>query len=578
MSNILPVPGTPPTVPLGWFPYRLKPYNNIQPFVFRDGLTYLEVLESLRNWLYDQLVPYVDSTVAEYVEAYNGAIAALGVYAQDFQDYIEAQKAVFDGNIDEYRELVEKSTTDFIALATESMEAVKADADRADAAAERAEMFAAQVEALQDAAVAALIRTDGNSTRAALREVITKAFIGLGNVDNTRDRDKPVSTAQAAADKAVADVAAAELAEAFDNAATVDNLARAALVGRQMIGMGHSYIVGAGIQSPNKWAEQFARVFGMTYPTLNTTNDLMRAVSGSRIEEAAQRIVAESVGALYWRLGSTAIPLVEGLINTARANGNDAATKTGALHALRTMALVPNALAKISATSSRFTYSAGWNDTNVNVAMSPTAKTVPSGGSTGATVEFTMFQPVVYVMTLSRRKGLPGHQMRISNVTGGGTITTFDNTNTSAEDTPHDYVNIPIRVEANIGDVIRINKASGDGAMTFDGVIVPKQNHRPMFFMKEPYLADYSMSTSYPNGSDNALKAFNDLIDTVAKEFPTIISADPNTSGKWNKNTMLQSDGVHPNALGSAALAEIMADAVNAQLPGMIIRNAMSGD
>ncbi|QXG07742.1 hypothetical protein QEJ61_gp10 [Curtobacterium phage Pize] len=580
MSNLDPnnVPGPYAGVPMGWFPWRIRPYNNAQPFTMKDGEAYLDILEGLRDWLANYLVPFVDKTFREYEEAYNRALGELDVYAKQFQDYIEAQKTIFDGKAEAYLELVTTSVAEFKALSATAIATVKRDADRADAAAARAEMYASQVVAFQDEAVRQLIADPSSKVRAALAPLITKAAVGLGNVDNTSDANKPVSTAQKAADKAVADAAAAQLADAFTKAGTVDNLARVALSGRQLITMGHSFLTGQNIQSPNKWAEQFARMFNMTYPTVNTTNDLMRAVAGSRVEEAAQRIVSESAGALWWRVGSTAIPLIEALINTSRINGNDGPTKTGALHSLRTLALVPNAMAKISATSDRFTYSAGWNDTNINVAMSPTSKVVPTNGSTGATVRFTMFQPVVYVMTLSRKEGVAGNSMRISNITGGGTITTFNNTNTSAADTPHDYVPIPIRIEANIGDVIQINKSAGDGAMTFDGIIVPRPSLRPVFMMKEPYLADYSMSTSFPNGSDNSLKAFNDLINTVADEFPnSLVVADPNTSGKWNKNTMLQSDGVHPNAAGSAALATIMADAVNAQLPANVIATVMQG-
>jgi hypothetical protein len=49
-------------IPLINFP-TYRQYNNITPFTVRDGATHLEVLESLRNWMLDTLVPYVDSEV-----------------------------------------------------------------------------------------------------------------------------------------------------------------------------------------------------------------------------------------------------------------------------------------------------------------------------------------------------------------------------------------------------------------------------------------------------------------------------------------------------------------------------------
>lgn len=49
--------------PLESFPYQLRNYNNITPFTYRDGLTYLEVLEGLRDWLYNVLVPHIDEEI-----------------------------------------------------------------------------------------------------------------------------------------------------------------------------------------------------------------------------------------------------------------------------------------------------------------------------------------------------------------------------------------------------------------------------------------------------------------------------------------------------------------------------------
>ncbi|URG18055.1 tail spike protein [Curtobacterium phage Ayka] len=159
MSSINPLIGAvAPTTPTGWFPGRVRPYNNIQPFTYRDGETYLDVQESLRKWLMEQLVPFVDDTFEEYVKAFNDEIAKLGGYAIEFQNYIEAQKAIFDGKSEAYLELVNKSTEDFIKLATESMDAVKADANRAEAARDQAEIFSATMVTLQDAAVTQLFR------------------------------------------------------------------------------------------------------------------------------------------------------------------------------------------------------------------------------------------------------------------------------------------------------------------------------------------------------------------------------------------------------------------------------------
>ena len=51
------------TTPLGAFPLLTRQYSNITPFTYRDGLTYLEVLEGLRTWIYDVLVPHIDTEI-----------------------------------------------------------------------------------------------------------------------------------------------------------------------------------------------------------------------------------------------------------------------------------------------------------------------------------------------------------------------------------------------------------------------------------------------------------------------------------------------------------------------------------
>lgn len=61
---------------------------------------------------------------------------------------------------------------------------------------------------------------------------VTKAMVGLGNVDNTADASKPVSTAQAAADSAVASAAAAD-ATSKANAAQAAAVQRANHTGTQ---------------------------------------------------------------------------------------------------------------------------------------------------------------------------------------------------------------------------------------------------------------------------------------------------------------------------------------------------------
>ena len=59
------------------FPQYARPWNNITPFTYRDGMTYLEVIESLRLWLKNTLVPHINSEMLEIGEAWNAEVLAL---------------------------------------------------------------------------------------------------------------------------------------------------------------------------------------------------------------------------------------------------------------------------------------------------------------------------------------------------------------------------------------------------------------------------------------------------------------------------------------------------------------------
>lgn len=80
----------------GMFPDRLRPYNPITPFTYRDGLTYLQVLESLREWLMESLIPHVDAESAALIKAYDNATAALKAAMDKYQLDIAADREAFE--------------------------------------------------------------------------------------------------------------------------------------------------------------------------------------------------------------------------------------------------------------------------------------------------------------------------------------------------------------------------------------------------------------------------------------------------------------------------------------------------
>lgn len=61
-------------IPLDDFPRTGRPWNNITPFTYRDGLTYLEVLEALRAWVRDVLTAHLNEEMGEFTEELNQAL------------------------------------------------------------------------------------------------------------------------------------------------------------------------------------------------------------------------------------------------------------------------------------------------------------------------------------------------------------------------------------------------------------------------------------------------------------------------------------------------------------------------
>lgn len=63
-----------PNVPIDDFPKIGRPLSNITPFTYRDGLTYLEVLEELRYWVREVLTKHIDTELGEFAEHWQNAL------------------------------------------------------------------------------------------------------------------------------------------------------------------------------------------------------------------------------------------------------------------------------------------------------------------------------------------------------------------------------------------------------------------------------------------------------------------------------------------------------------------------
>lgn len=92
-----------PTLPVfGPIVFPVPPMANVVPFTYRDGWTFLEMVEELRCYIYDVLVPGVDANFAAIILAFQNAleqitednnetIAEFGVLFQNFQDEVQLQ-------------------------------------------------------------------------------------------------------------------------------------------------------------------------------------------------------------------------------------------------------------------------------------------------------------------------------------------------------------------------------------------------------------------------------------------------------------------------------------------------------
>lgn len=92
-----------PTLPVfGPIVFPVPPMGNTVPFTYRDGWTFLQMVEELRDYIYKTLVPGIDENFAAIVLAFanaleqitednNETIAEFGVLFQDFQDEVQLQ-------------------------------------------------------------------------------------------------------------------------------------------------------------------------------------------------------------------------------------------------------------------------------------------------------------------------------------------------------------------------------------------------------------------------------------------------------------------------------------------------------
>jgi hypothetical protein len=338
-------------------------------------------------------------------------------------------------------------------------------------------------------------------------------------------------------------------------------------LGQNLYTFGTSYLAEQDLDDATRYyARQFARATGMVYPTSvgGTYNDLKRAVGGSTTPHTANLVLTDATRS--WVSGTKGAVLIEALTNSARLYGaNNALGLEYVRQLLRQILAVFNSTERIHFDeSARFTYSGAW--TTVTSASA-------SGGSyrrtaaVGAYVEFTKPADGLdwYVLVYGKGTATGTPTVKVSDITSA---TVISETNLSAR-TPDTGTNVwmPVLIPKSAdGHLVRIAKsdtATGTSDSLIVNVALPQSRTPiPVFAMKEPYLATYSTTGSFPNGSDLAYDQFNALWDEIALEWTNVSVADPQYAGYWDEDTDTVADGVHPDEEGSDHLFATLLDSV----------------
>lgn len=371
-------------------------------------------------------------------------------------------------------------------------------------------------------------------------QTLDKSAIGLSNVDNTSDINKPVSAAtQAALNASVAPTTLVE--------------------GLPLYIYGNSYTTPPAIgraTDNNHWPRRLHERLHMGTVAYN-------GHSGAVIGQIAYNMNNNVDGAApsrKWVTGSKGLVIIEESINDAVTFGTSAKAQTAYAMALRVMVELARASTRTDATNAAITYTGTWS--------SGTAYLVNSGKKTsaiGATASFSVTGDAVTLYWMGDQ-GTTSYTTCDVKIAGGATVGTID---TRSQMDPY---NAPGTVGTGIGANLCCTRITGLGAGTrtievvltgagggnsfyFDGFSIPGTKPPEIIFLKEGLISNYN-----PNGSSAAREAYNALMDTVAAEYPTFVStADPGVA--WDASCLYMGDGTgnHPNDKGYAVLTDTLA-------------------
>ena len=306
---------------------------------------------------------------------------------------------------------------------------------------------------------------------------------------------------------------------------------------------GHSWTTGYGLPDHSRsYPHLVAEDRGLTLHG--------RGVNGTLVNQVAEHVFG--AGPEHWSAGARGDVILQSVSNTARDHGIDRLSLVTTRNSLRVMLATLGASRRVEDTSSSHHYTGRWR----TVAM-PWA----SGGSVhvarraGASVEFAATGGEYVAL-----RGVPGEgaAVRVTDVTTSRSIALVHTGGQVREDYSHDGLPIVFRLpRSTAGHTVRVTKESGPGSLTFDARLPQRDRPGTVVLLKEPYLADYSISTAHPYGSDHVTDVFNRVIDDVAAGFPNARVVDPNAAG-WDARTMVKAGTTHATVAAHRFLARLI--------------------
>lgn len=367
-------------------------------------------------------------------------------------------------------------------------------------------------------------------------QTLNASAVGLGNVNNTSDLLKPVSTATQAA------------IDALGSPTTL-------VEGIPLYVYGNSYTVAPAVgRATTSWPPRLQARLRMGALASN-------GQSGAVMGQVAYNLnnnVDAGAPSRKWVTGSKGLVIIEESINDAVTFGLSAKAQTAYGMALRTMIELISASIRKDATDVAITYTGTWT--------AGTTYLVNSGKKTSTVGDKASFSVTGDAVTLYWMGNKDATAYVTADVKIGSTVIgTIDSRNQM------DPYNAPGTVGTGIASNLCCTRITGMGAgahtvdvvltatvgtpIYFDGFSVPGTKPPQIILLKEGLITNYN-----PNGSSAARDAYNAIMDTVAGEYATFVStADPGAA--WDASCLYMGDGTgnHPNDKGYGVQTDTLA-------------------